>query len=236
MLAKLVHGHIDPNRLGAANAAVESDLAPAFAAHPGARQGYWMANPASGHVLVVTGWSDRDAMEAEQAADGRERARAAERLGLRIHAVETMDVVAAHEVDPSPDTVVHWVRATWVEGVDATASRLLGELHEQSVRDKAAGEGFCASYWLADRERGDGLALSMWSTPEHLQGSEHGSRRRRRRVERALGCHLAMIGTYRAIGVVVDAQHDGVHTPQVICLDGQEVPRVVAAAPRQRAS
>jgi hypothetical protein len=112
---------------------------------------------------------------------------------------------------------------------------LLGELHEQSVRDKAAGEGFCASYWMADRERGDGLALSMWSAPEHLQGSEPGSGRRRRRVERALGCHLAMIGTYRAIGVVVDTQRDGVHTPQVICLDGREAPQP-AAASRRRAS
>lgn len=208
MLAKLVHGHIDPTRLGDASAAVESDLAPAFVAHPGARQGYWMANRASGHVLVVTGWSDRDAMEAEQAADGRERAAVAERLGLRIHAIGTMDVVASHEVAPTPDTVVHWVRATWVEGVDPSATQALGELHDQSVSDKAAGDGFCASYWLADRLNGDGLALSMWSTPEHLHRSEAGSRRRRRAVERTLGCHLALVGSYEAIGVVGNDQLD----------------------------
>jgi hypothetical protein len=241
MLAKLIHARIRPERLELAARAVEDELAPAFAAHPGARLGCWMANRPNGHVLAMTLWADDASLHAEQATDGAERARVAERIGLELHAVETLEVIAAHDLDePGPETpargpgsgsgatpaasidararsraeragsgtgglATRWARVTWVEGVDPAALDHLPELHASITPDQEASDGFCASYWLADHRTGDGMALSTWASAAQLRHGEPDSRRRRRQVERTLGCHVAMVGEYEALGVTVRA-------------------------------
>ena len=201
MLAKLVRASIDPNGVDDAARAVTEELVPAFVAHPGSRQGYWMADRSSGRVLVLTAWADESSLLSEQATDGRERARAAERVGLRIHAIQTLLVVAAHEAADRASTVTRWVRATCVEGVSPDLGDLLAELHAQAVSDQSLSAGFRASYWLTDPDTTDGLALSMWSAPAYLSDGEPDSRRRRRHFERRLGCRITNVATYEAIGV-----------------------------------
>ncbi|MFN7149534.1 MAG: hypothetical protein ACK4V6_08630 [Microthrixaceae bacterium] len=225
MLAKLVHARIRPERLDLAARAVEDELAPAFAARRGARLGCWMGNRANGHVLAMTLWADESCAHAEQATDGAERARVAERIGLELHAVETLDVVAVHDLDELEPAVpdrepsgnagagrassgagglaTRWARVTWVEGVELSALDHLPELHASIAPDQASSDGFCASYWFADHHTGDGMALSTWASAAQLRDGEPDSRRRRRAVERALGCHVAMVGEYEALGVTV---------------------------------
>ena len=225
MLAKLVHARIRPERLELAARAVEDELAPAFAAHPGARLGCWMGNRTNGHVLTMTLWADESCLHAEQAADGAERTRVAERIGLELHAVETLEVVALHDAEehdaavpdlashanPGPDgaaagtgrLATRWARVTWVEGVEPWALDHLPELHASITPDQEASDGFCASYWMADHRTGDGMALSTCASAASLRDGEPDSRRRRREVERALGCHVAMVGEYEALGVTV---------------------------------
>jgi hypothetical protein len=206
MLAKLVHARIRPERLDLAARAVEDELAPAFAAHPGARLGCWMANRTNGHVLAMTLWADESCAHAEQAVDGAERARVAERIGLELHAVEALEVVAAHDLDADlgvGQVAARWARVTWVEGVQPSALDHLPELHASITPDQEASDGFCASYWLADHHTGDGMALSTWASATQLRDGEPDSRRRRRAVERTLGCHVAMVGEYQALGVTV---------------------------------
>jgi hypothetical protein len=206
MLAKLVHARIRPERLELAARAVEDELAPAFAAHPGACLGCWMGNRTNGHVLTMTLWADESCLHAEQAADGAERTRVAERIGLELHAVETLEVVAVHDLDVglgSGEIAPRWARVTWVEGVEPWALDHLPELHASITPDQEASDGFCASYWLADHDTGDGMALSTWASAASLREGEPDSRRRRRQVERALGCHVAMVAEYEALGVTV---------------------------------
>ncbi len=215
MLAKLVHARIRPELVPVAARAVEQELAPAFVTHPGARLGCWLANRTNGHVLAMTVWADEASLLAEQAADGAERAQVAERIGLELHAVETLEVVATHDLDATRDTdeangggpggglASRWARVTWVEGVAPAALDHLDELHAQIAPDQSRGDGFCASYWMADHRTGDGLALSTWASATQLRDGEPDSHRRRRAVERALGCHVAMVGEYEALGVTV---------------------------------
>jgi hypothetical protein len=208
MLAKLVHARIRPELVHTAARAVEHELAPAFVAHRGARLGCWMANRSNGHVLAMTIWADESSLHAEQAADGAERAQVAERIGLELHAVETLEVVAAHDLRATDDgdgsaLASRWARVTWVEGLAPSALDHVEELHAQIAPDQSASDGFCASYWLADHDTGDGLALSTWASRTQLRDGEPDSRRRRRAVERALGCHVAMVGEYEALRVTV---------------------------------
>lgn len=226
MLAKLVHARIDPALVPLAARAVAQELAPAFVAHPGARLGCWMANRANGHVLAMTVWADESSLHAEQATDGAERAQVAERIGLEVHAIEVLEVIAVHDLEPvdhtprdhaanddaadddaADDDVAglanRWARVTWVEGLSPSALDHVDELHAEITPSQTRSGGFCASYWLADHETGDGLALSTWASAQQLHDGEPDSRRRRRAVERALGCHVAMVGEYRALGVTV---------------------------------
>lgn len=208
MLAKLVHARIRPERLDLAARAVMDDLAPAFVAHPGARLGCWMANRTNGHVLAMTLWEDESCLHAEQAADGAERTQVAERIGLEVHAIETLEVVAVHDLDAglsAGEIAPRWARVTWVEAVEPAALDHLDELHASIAPDQSSSDGFCASYWLADHRTGDGMALSTWASAAQLRDGEPDSRHRRRLVERTLGCHVAMVGEYQALGVTVRA-------------------------------
>ena len=203
MVSKLVHAGIDARRIDDAARVVTDELIPAFVAHPGALRGYWMVERSSGHVLVMTDRSDEDALLSEQATDGMERATIAEHVGLRIYAVQHLEVVATHEVDSTDGAEPHWVRVTWVEGVPEVMVDDLAGLHDDKVSHQLRSGGLRASYWLADRATGDGVAFSMWDSAEDLAASEADSHRRRRRFRRDMGCRIAMVATYEAVGVVL---------------------------------
>jgi hypothetical protein len=201
MLAKLVLADIDPRRVDDAARAVEQELIPFFVAHPGARRGYWMANRTTGHMLVMTGWSDADSLEAASAADGTQRTRVAERLGIRIRAIQTLDVLAFQDTDDADKPVIRWARATWVEGVSPDLDASVQAMHRELLPAQTRARGFCASYWLADRRTGNGLALSLWNGPTELRDDETDSKRRRRRFEQAVGRKIYRVREYEALGV-----------------------------------
>jgi quinol monooxygenase YgiN len=202
MLAKLAIGDIDPHRLTDATRAVHEELIPAFLEHPGALEGYWMANALDGHVLVMTTWTDLESLDAARAADGATRARTAERLGLRVHAIQTMDVLGFRGNDHVERPLGRCTRATWVEGVSADLRPSIRAIYQEILPSQVRSPGFCASYWLADPATGNGLALSMWEHADQLRAGEVDSRRRRRHFERTVGCHIDLVTEYEALAVV----------------------------------
>jgi hypothetical protein len=178
MLAKLVLADIDPRRVDDAARAVEQELIPFFVAHPGARRGYWMANRTTGHMLVMTGWSDADSLEAASAADGTQRTRVAERLGIRIRAIQTLDVLAFQDTDDADKPVIRWARATWVEGVSPDLDASVQAMHRELLPAQTRARGFCASYWLADCRPPNGQRSGA-----QLMEGPHGTARRRDRQQ-----------------------------------------------------
>jgi hypothetical protein len=161
-----------------------------------------MVNRNDGRVLIAMIWVDDDAVRESRAADGAARARAAEEIGLRVSAVQTMDLLGAAETAAVGGAVSRWARATWVEGasigdVDVAA------LHRDAVPDQARSRGFAGSYWMADRQTGNGLALSFWDGPGDLLGGGAASRRRRRKVEQSIGCRIDLVAEYESIGTAV---------------------------------
>lgn len=207
MLAKLVQGTIDPARVEDAACAVEEDLIPLFLEHPGARQGFWMANRDDGHVLVMTCWSDQAALEAGRSGDGEERTRVAERLGLRITSIRTLDVLGVEETG-SAGPVRRWARATWVDHLPRDLDSTLRAMHREVVAADVQTTGFGASYWLADHETGSGVELSLWNDLAGRHANEPDSRRRRRWFERTVGCHIDHIARFEALGVVAPTTVD----------------------------
>jgi hypothetical protein len=210
-VAKIVQGWIDPNDIDVAAAAVEGELIPGFVSQRGAESAYWMADRAKGHVLIMMTWADDDAVRRSRSTDGEARALMAERVGLRVTAVQSMEVVGAHETAATTSAMSRWARATWVEGVDPAVDVDISALHRDTVPDQMLSEGFCGSYWLASPGSGNGLALSFWEQPGHLVDSGRGSRRRRRKVEEALGCRVNLVSNYEALG--------GVRTARVVAVD-----------------
>jgi hypothetical protein len=197
-LAKVVQGRVAPDLLDAAADEVRTTLIPQFMARPGARHASWMADRSDGRVLIVMVWADDSAVRASRRDDGQARARLAERIGLQIDAVLTMELVAVTEMAANDEATRRWARATWVEG--AAPDLDLAFLHRETVSDQAQSRGFAGSYWLADREAGNGLALSFWERPADLHASKAGSRRRRRQLERTIGCHIDHVAEYEALG------------------------------------
>lgn len=150
--AKLVQGAIDMNALENAARAVVRELMPRFVAHRGARQGFWMANRSTGSILILTTWSDQAALEAAAAADGADRTRVAERVGLRIQTVETVQVMPAHHRDPIGARVFRWIRATWVEGLSPTRASALPARYPAVASEQARRRGGPSLRWAAVTE------------------------------------------------------------------------------------
>jgi hypothetical protein len=205
MLAKLVDASIDPDRLEVASRAVDEELVPRFLAHDGALLGYWMADPASGHVLAITMWRDDAALREAAATDGAERASVAARIGLVVHAVHALPLLAAQHPAISTLEQSHslWVRVTWVEGVPSSTRAQLPQLYQQIVDDQSDSAGFCGSYWIGDEHSGEGCALSVWRQPDDLHSGAGASRRRQRHVSRELGCRISEVRHYRTFGTAV---------------------------------
>lgn len=212
MLAKLLTGSIDPRRLDTAIEAVGQRLVPGFVGRDGALHGYWMADRATGQVVTLTLWRDRGSADRAVHAEGAERAVIAEAVGLRVHAVQVLPVLAAHTAaPPAGSPVIRWVRITWVDGVMAPSRDRTSALHDSIVEDQSADSGFCASYWIGDEAAGEGCAVSFWEHRADLTMGAAASRRRRRRVERALHCRVGVVHQYQALGVTPQHRSAGEH-------------------------
>lgn len=211
MLAKLVQADMDARLIDDAAKAVEQELIPSFVAYPGARHGYWMANRQSGQVLALTCWSDGDSLEAARAEDGRERARVAERIGLRVRAIQTLDVLGFQEDPAIEGPVLRFARATWVEGLGSHNGSSLRAMYREIAPRQASSPGFCASYWLGDYGTGNGLGLSFWSGSADLRGDDFDSKRRRALIEQTVGCKINLVSEYEALGVAVPSRIDGIN-------------------------
>lgn len=201
MEAKIVQACVDPRQLPAATDAVHHELIPQFLTFPGARVGYWMADRSTGQILALTLWDSTEALLGSAAVDGVTRSSVAERLGLRVLAVQHMEVVGAHQDPMGERPEARWARATWVDSIVTDVHGHLPALFAEAVPDQARTHGFCASYWMVDRTTGSGLGLSLWEGPAELSASELRSRRRRRRLEGLLGCVVGAVSEYTALGV-----------------------------------
>jgi hypothetical protein len=201
MLAELVRAVINPWCVDEAGRAVEQEAIPDFLATAGAMQGYWMANRSTGDVLVVTMWSDEESLRVGWPSAGFGRTGVAERIGLRIRSIQTMDVIGSHECEVTEQPVVRWARATWAEAVLPDRYGRLQALYRMVVPDQARSRGFCGSYWIADLRSGRGLALSLWDQPADLADGEPASTRRRSSLEGLLGCRIDSISELEALGV-----------------------------------
>jgi len=206
MLAKVLEGVMDPSRFDVLEDAVTHQLLPRFLAHEGAKCGYWMLDPSTGHVASIALWDDADALRGAAHADGVERCSIFDRISLRLLSINTMPVLAARilaaeaeegqEANPGYGSL----RLTRVEGVARSERDNLHQLYQEIVADQLDSAGFRGSYWFGEEASGEGLAVSLWQHPADLAGSTSASRRRRRRVARSLGCRIGDAREYQMIG------------------------------------
>ena len=192
--ANLIVAEMDPSRIGVACRAVTHELIPRFQAQRGAHRGYWMVKRTTGEVLVVTTWEDEDALEAARAADGAHRANVAERTGLGIRDVQTMDVLESGDAGSTPTTAARWVSAMWFDAPRSDRSAVLAAEHRAAVAGERGSAGFCGSCWLADLATGAGLALSFWERPAGTPGW-------RRALPRGLGPTVTRGAEFESLGV-----------------------------------
>ena len=203
MLAKLVDAAIDPARLDAAVDAVAEELVPAFLECDGAVYGCWAADTRSGRVLTMMLWADAASLRGAAPTEGAMRAAVGDRVGLRLHSVQTLPVLAGaprtdlgrHQMEPG------WLRVTWVDGLSPMLQEQVPERFGSTLADQSATPGFRGSYWLGGEHTSEGCAISLWGAAADLVAGEHASRRRRRRLSRAMGFHVTSVHEYRILGV-----------------------------------
>jgi hypothetical protein len=93
MKAHVVVADMDPSRIDVARRAVTHDLIPHFRAQAGAVSGYWLVNRATGEVLVLTMWDDDATVDVGRSTSIAPGTNLADRTGLGIRVVCTMDVL-----------------------------------------------------------------------------------------------------------------------------------------------
>ncbi len=203
MLAKLVGASIDPARLGAAVDAVADELIPGFLDLDGSLDGYWAVDPESGGVLVITLWRDVASLRGAASADGVARATVGDRIGLRVHSVHALPVLACSSLtdlseDPSDPGSI---RVTWVDGVVPALRELVPERFGSTLADQSSTRGFRGSCWLGDEQSSEGCAVSLWDHTANPVAGAFASRRRRHRLERTMGLRIRSVHEYRIVGV-----------------------------------
>ncbi len=202
MKANLVVAELEPSRIDVACRAVSHELIPLFQAQPGARTAYWLADRNTGEVLVMTTWDDEDALAAERATDRSHRASVAERTGLMIRAVTSMDVLESDDAGLTLTAVARWARVTWI-GV-AARDRRPGPVTQRpdAGADERGDPGPCGGYLLNNAATGDVLAVSLWDRPPaEPDSSREGSAPEQRRLL-DLGVVVRRLAELQGLGVV----------------------------------
>lgn len=203
MLAKMVGASIDPARLDTAVDAVAEELVPSFLALDGAVEGYWAVDAEHWRVLLITLWRDTVSLRGAATADGTARTTVGERIGLRLHSVQALPVLACSRVaDLSDDhTEPGWIRVTWVDGVVPELRELVPENYGATLADQSSTRGFRGSYWLGDERSSEACAVSLWDHTADPSEGAFANRRRRRRLERTMGLRITSVHEYRIVGV-----------------------------------
>ncbi len=205
MKANLVVAELEPSRIDVACRAVSHELIPLFQAQPGARSAYWLVDRNTGEMLVVTTWDDEDALSAERAADRSHRASVAERTGLMIRAVTSMDVLESDDAGLTLTAVARWARVTWIGA--AARDRQAGPVTERphAIADERRHPGRCGAHLLNNAATGDRLAVSLWDRPPaEPDGSRDGSAPEQRPFL-DLGVAARRLAELQGLGVVARA-------------------------------
>ena len=184
MYAKFVDATIDPARMDLVAGAVDAELIPGFLEHDGALHGYWSADARTGHVVAITMWRDADALRSASAADGVLRATVGERIGLRLHSVHHLPVLAwSPGTDPmAAHGDVGSIRLAWMPASAAADGSVVPDPGAPAPGVPDPSVGCVGRYWLGERPDGEGCLLSMWRDPAGRAGVEAMDRRHRRSV------------------------------------------------------
>jgi len=226
MKANLIVAEIDPSRIDVACRAVAHELIPHFKEQPGAGSGYWMVNRSTGEVLVMTTWGDEEALGAVRAADRSHRANVAERTGLWIRVIHTMDVLSLEDVGLTLTPAARWVRAMWVERSDRRDA--LSEKHAEAVADQQRSPGFCGSCRLSDAATGAEFALSFWDGPAELHETRADNPHHQRGLQHELDFTVSGVGEFESIAVAAPARLDLIRTTTSAPRDGSAPTRTTA--------
>lgn len=205
--ASLARIRFDPRSIDGAIELVKAHLVTDFVARPGARSGYWMVDRMSGHAVVVLCWASREALEDSRAALGAARAMVIEELDALL--TET-GVYAVHGCAGDGDPISGqraWSRILFVEGLAPGVDDPDHVLFRTARRRYENRAGFLSLCWLVDAPSGNGLGIVTWDTEAACRAGEPASRRTRRHVDQAYGCHIhgeAVVETIAAAAPVRD--------------------------------
>jgi heme-degrading monooxygenase HmoA len=89
--------------------------------------------------------------------------------------------------------VAVWARVSTLQGPADRLEEGISMVNDQVIPRAKELEGFVGAYFLADRETGKTVAITLWDTEQHLRASEEAANRLRQDVAEATGDMIASV-------------------------------------------
>lgn len=197
MQVKLVRMRIEPTRTDVGAAVLQRAMAPAVLRQPGALRVWWMTDAATGSMLSVTWWTDREALEQARAPLGALGSALLEEVGAVLSGSETYA-----EDDPAPPDLPRMVgdrcRVFWIEAPPGRAHVREAALVHAVRAEPGCPPGAVACCYLADDATGNGVGFVEWGRGPGVAVGRP-TRHERRRMQRGLGCRVDAVQDFDTV-------------------------------------
>jgi hypothetical protein len=166
MYARRTVSRLPPELAGTAREDIETGLVSKGRNLPGFNGGYWLINPTTGEALAFTFFDTQENLEGSAARAGQLRAFAASNIGAQMGGVRHFEVVAAsgHKVQRQASHA----RVLNFEGAPARLDEAIKTIPEKPLLPGRAFAGSLGVFWLADREYGLGVCITLFDSAASL--------------------------------------------------------------------
>ena len=176
MYARVTTFQGSPDRIEDGLRIFREQATPAVQGQPGFRGAYVLVDRQTGKGLTLSVWESQAAMTASDAA-----VRQVREQGIQASGVSSMPTAARYEVAVQAEATGQaaatgsghaTARVTTAQIPPERIEELLRHIREQNAPTMQQQPGFQRAYYCIDRQRGQGLALSLWQSREAVQQAE----------------------------------------------------------------
>jgi hypothetical protein len=198
MHARVSKSQVPPERFDEGIRTIREMAIPMAKQIPGFVGGYWLGDRQTGQGRAVTFYSSAETLRDSADAAQRVRQEAANATGVQFQEIEDFEViydtgqkvhrdagacrVVNFQADPSKlDTFVERARDVLVPALRAT-------------------DGFQGGVWLANRNSGKGIGVTLFDTLEHVEASGETARRLIQETSAELGIKMIAVEALEVLG------------------------------------
>jgi hypothetical protein len=158
-----------PEQADKAKDIIETSLLPKAKDLPGFSGGYWLIDRATGQGLTFTFFDTKENLEASAARAGQLRSDAMRDIGAELVEVGHFEVAA--DTGQKVHRGASHARVLNFEGDPARLGEGIKMIQERVIPAVRGLPGFVGGFWLADREKGKGVGVTLFDSAASLAAS-----------------------------------------------------------------